>query len=186
MATALWCGLIFAYSRGLIDINLEPNTKAASPDAGVEEETATTDGKPDKRKRRARGGRKTGPRERRLTGNSTAGDDLGGPETRELNAAEGGGEEQLLGREIEQGFDSVFPQVKRCLMLAAGDEPVTGKIVFGLRITGQGGVTRVNLQGPSAVTQGESGECLRKAARGIHYRSFNGPDMLVHYPLTLQ
>jgi hypothetical protein len=182
----LWCGLIFAYSRGLIDINLEPNAEAVPADAGVEE-VAANDKEPTKRKRR--GGRRTGAgasKERRLTGNSTTGDDLGGPETRDLNAAQGGGEEQLLGSEIEKGFDSVFPQVKRCLMLAAGDEPVTGKIIFGLRIAGQGGVTRVNLQGPSAITQGEAGDCLRKAAQSIHYRSFNGPDMLVHYPLTLQ
>jgi hypothetical protein len=71
-------------------------------------------------------------------------------------------------------------------MLAAGDEPVTGKIIFGLRISAAGSVTKVNLQGPSAITQGEAGDCLRKAAQGIHFRTFNGPDMLVHYPLTLQ
>jgi hypothetical protein len=178
--------LIFAYSRGLIDINLEPNEEVAPADesAGA---AATHEDEPAKRKRR--GGRRTGggaPKERRLTGSSTTGDDLGGPEARELNAAQGGGEEQLLGTEIEKGFDGVFPQVKRCLMLAAGDEPVSGKLVFGLRIAGQGGVTRVNLQGPSAITQGESGDCLRKAAKAIRFRSFNGPDMLVHYPITLQ
>src|SRR5439155_17485449 len=122
----------------------------------------------------------------RYRGESTTGDDLGGPEARNLDVEHGGGEEQLTGHEIEQGFDNVFPQVKRCLILAAGDEPVSGKIVFGLRISGHGGVTKVNLQGPSAITQSEAGDCLRKAAMGIHFRSFNGQDMLVHYPLTLQ
>ena len=92
----------------------------------------------------------------------------------------------MLGSEIQRGFDSAFPQVKRCLMLAAGDEPVSGKIMFGLRITGQGGVSRVNLEGPAAITRSEAGDCLRKAAKGIRFRSFNGPDMLVHYPVTLQ
>ena len=58
--------------------------------------------------------------------------------------------------------------------------------MFGLRIAASGAVTKVNLQGPSAITQTEAGDCLRKAAQGIHFRTFHGPDMLVHYPLTLQ
>jgi hypothetical protein len=62
---------------------------------------------------------------------------------------------------------------------------VSGKLVFGLRISGQSGVTRVNLEGPAAITRSEAGDCLRKAARSIRFRTFNGPDMLVRYPLTL-
>jgi hypothetical protein len=182
----LWGGLVFAYSRGIIHINLEPNAQANPPDAGVA--VAANDDSPDRAKRR-RGGR-TGKRpaqhDRRFDGEAMTGDDLGGPETRDLDGLQAGGEEQLLGSEIERGFDGVFPQVKRCLMLAAGDEPVSGKLVFGLRISGKSGVTAVNLQGPAAITRSDAADCLRKAARGIQFRSFNGPDMLVHYPVTLQ
>lgn len=174
---------MFAYSRGIIDIALGPNAEPSAPDAGVAEDVA----KPSQRKRPKRKARRPkGARaDRRFAGEATTGDDLGGPDTRDLDLAQGGGEEQLLGSEIERGFDSVFPQVRRCLMLAAGDEPVSGKLVFGLRISGQSGVTRVNLQGPAAITRSEAGDCLRKAARGIRFRTFDGPDMLVQYPLTL-
>jgi hypothetical protein len=182
----LWVGLLYAHSLGFIDINLEPKAKVEPTEDGADE-VAANDNTPNAKKRRgARGVARAPHKDRRYSGESTTGDDLGGPEARNMDPTHAGGEEQLLGGEIEKGFDSVFPQVRRCLMLAAGDEPVTGKIIFGLRISGQGAVTKVNLQGPSAVTQTEAGDCLRKAALGIHYRKFNGPDMLVHYPLTLQ
>jgi hypothetical protein len=184
VASLLWGGLIGAHAAGLVDLGLSP-AEQAPPDAGV---AIAADDEPEApgKKRRPRAGKRAARRDARYAGESTSGDDLGGPDSRELSAATAGGEEQLLGSEIEAGFDSVFPQVRRCLMLAAGDEVVTGKVVFGLRISGKGGVERVNLQGPSAVTQGEAGECLRRAARGIRFRSFDGPDMLVHFPLTLQ
>jgi hypothetical protein len=188
----LWGGFVLAYSRGLININLEPEGRGDAADNDSDDEPGAPEppnGAHKKRGQRAkRSASNNAPRKdtRRYVGEATTGDDLGGPETRNLEAAQAGGEEQLTGREIEQGFDSVFPQVKRCLILAAGDEPVSGKIVFGLRISGHGGVTKVNLQGPSAITQSEAGGCLRKAAQGIRFRSFNGPDMLVHYPVTLQ
>ncbi|MEY4583156.1 MAG: hypothetical protein RL701_7859, partial [Pseudomonadota bacterium] len=70
--------------------------------------------------------------------------------------------------------------------LAAGDEPAHGKLIFGTRIAGSGKVTAVNLTGPAGVAQGEAGACLRKAALGLHFRAFNGPDMVIHYPLTLE
>lgn len=169
-----------------MDINLDPQAEPVADDSAPEA-ADTNDKDPAARKKRgARAHGSSGPKARRYTGDSTAGDDLGGPDARNMDPTKAGGEEQLLGGEIEKGFDSVFPQVRRCLMLAAGDEPVTGKIVFGLRISGAGKVTKVNLQGPSAVTQTEAGACLRNAAQGIHFRTFNGPDMLVHYPLTLQ
>jgi hypothetical protein len=187
-ASLLWGGLLFAQARGIIHINLEPD----EPIASVETEPQDSpDDSPDPQ-RRKRSGRKRAPgdrdnkEQRRFSGDALSGDDLGDPELRNLNADQAGGEEQLLGSEIERGFDGVFPQVKRCLMLAAGDEPVSGKLVFGLRITGQGGVAAVNLAGPAAVTRSEAGDCLRKTAKSIRFRSFNGPDMLVHYPLTLQ
>lgn len=182
----LFGALLFAHAKGYIDINLEPEAPAI---AAVEETAEPEDDSPDPQRKRRRARKGVGGNKddrRRLSGDALSGDDLGDPELRQLNAAQAGGEEQLLGSEIERGFDSVFPQVKRCLMLAAGDEPVSGKLVFGLRISGQTGVTRVNLEGPAAITRSEAGDCLRKAARSIRFRSFNGPDMLVHYPLTLQ
>ena len=168
-----------------MDINLDPQAEPVADDSAPEEADAN-DKDPTARKKRARAHGSSGPKTRRYAGDSTSGDDLGGPDARNMDPTKAGGEEQLLGGEIEKGFDSVFPQVRRCLMLAAGDEPVTGKIVFGLRISAAGRVTKVNLQGPSAITQTEAGGCLRNAAQGIHFRTFNGPDMLVHYPLTLQ
>jgi hypothetical protein len=187
-ASVLWGGFLLAYSRGLININLEPSAKedAAEADDTGSEDPSTTGGKATGRKKKAAHGQRSARKDHKYTGEATTGDDLGGPEAHNLEAANAGGEEQLQGHEIEQGFDGVFPQVKRCLILAAGDEPLSGKIVFGLRISGHGGVTKVNLQGPSAITRSEAGDCLRKAAQGIHFRSFNGPDMLVHFPLTLQ
>jgi len=185
-ASLIWGGLFYAQGAGFIDLGLAPRPAPSAPDAGTVAEADDEPTGPGRKKRGGRGARKGGRRDARYDGESTTGDELGGPGTRELAADSAGGEEQLMGNEIESGFDSVFGQVRRCLMLAAGDEPVSGKLVFGLRITGKGGVERVNLQGPSALTQGEAGDCLRRAARSIHFRTFNGPDMLVHYPLTLQ
>jgi hypothetical protein len=114
------------------------------------------------------------------------GDDLGENDTRNLNVGQNGGEEHLRNTEIEQGFDSIMPQVKRCLILASEDEPASGKLLFGLRISGAGKVSAVNLSGPSSVTRGDAGACLRKAAQGMHFRTFNGPDMVAHFPITLE
>ena len=96
-----------------------------------------------------------------------------------------GGEEQLSQSEIQQGMDGVFGAIRRCLILAAGDEPVTGRLVLGLRIEGTGRVSRVNLSGPAAVSTGECGTCLRSAAQRARFPSFDGPAMVVRYPVTL-
>ena len=181
----VWGGLLYAHATGLVDLGISPpqdEGAASDPAAEAEQDPKAPIG----RKRRIPRLARKGDRKPRYSGDSTTGDDLGGPETRNLEAASAGGEEQLLGTEIERGFDSVFPQIRRCLMLAAGEDEVSGKLVFGLRIEGAAGVTRVNLAGPSAITAGEAGDCLRKAARSIQFRRFNGPDMLVHYPVTLQ
>jgi hypothetical protein len=181
-ASVVWVGLLYAHSTGLVDLGISPPEEEEVVVAEVAPEDPA---EPNARKRAKRGAR-AGKDKKRYSGDSTTGDDLGGPEARNLEAANAGGEEQLLGTEIERGFDGVFPQIRRCLMLAAGEDEVSGKLVFGLRIEGAAGVTKVNLAGPSAITQGEAGDCLRKAARSIAFRRFNGPDMLVHYPVTLQ
>lgn len=159
-----------------------PQVATAAPDGDLQASKREPD--PAKRKRkpvRPHSARSHQP------GNAEAqsGDDLGAGEARELDLAQGGGEEQLLPREVEQAFDQNFAQVRRCLVLVDTDAPVRGTVKFGLRISGRQGVTRVNLTGPSAVTTGEAGDCLRKAARGLKLRSFNGPDMVVHYPVVL-
>jgi hypothetical protein len=182
LASLVWLGgLACARWLGLLTIEfgeqqpLESDRAADPPNADKREAG----------KRRKRGPARGGREGKRASGESISGDDLGGAEPRNLDVARGGGEEQLLDSEIEQAFDQSFPQVRRCLVLASGDEPVRGTLTFGMRISGREGVTRVNLNGPSAVTQSEAGDCLRKAVQAMRLRSFNGPDMVVHYPLTL-
>jgi hypothetical protein len=177
----VWGGFLYAYKQGLVNLDLEPEVEEEVVEAEAELDEPKQSAGPKKRKgRRARGGK------RRYQGESQIGDDLGDPSMRNLHAATAGGEEQLLGSEIERGFDGAMSSIRRCLILAASDEPVTGKLIFGVRISGAGRVERVQLKGPSAITQSEAGGCLTQAARSIKFRSFDGPDMLVNYPLTLQ
>jgi len=178
-ASLLWGGLIYAVQTGLVSINFGKEPEVVAAVAPEPEEVEPSTGK--KRPRS-----KKGSKPRSYKGESQTGDDLGDPESRELSADQAGGEQQLKSSEIEQGFDSAFPKVRRCLMLAAAEEPVSGKLVFGLRIAGSGQVTAVNLRGPSAVTQSEAGSCMVSAAKSMKFRSFDGPDMLVNYPLTLE
>ena len=185
LASLLWGGFLFAYKQGLIDISLEPEAPPEEASAVVSDEPETPD------KARARKKRSLAPKRNRPGANQAedrdtlVGDDLGADDPRNVNMQGAGGEAQLRGSEIEKGFDAAFPQIRRCLILAASDEPAHGKLTFGLRISGAGKVSAVNLSGPASVAQGESGACLRKAASAMQFRSFNGPDMVVHYPVTL-
>lgn len=120
------------------------------------------------------------------TGEATTGDDLREGEMRTIDGEGTGGEAQLTGGQIEAAFDGALPRIRRCFVLAAGDEPVQGRLTFGLRIRGSGEVSAVNLSGPAAVTTGECGDCLRTAARGIRFPSFDGPEMVARYPITLE
>ena len=103
-----------------------------------------------------------------------------------IDGAGSGGEEQLTGAEIDHAFDGVMPRVRRCFMLAATDRDITGTLTFGLRIGGNGHVNAVNLAGPAVLTTGDSGDCLRTAARSISFPTFDGPEMVVRYPITLE
>ena len=127
-----------------------------------------------------------GASEAELARIETHGEDLGGAGPRSLDLSATGGEQQLSGSQIEAGMDGAMGRIRRCLVLAAGDEAVRGRLIFGLRVSPTGRVARVNLQGPAAVTGGECGDCLRTAARNAQFPSFDGPDMVVHYPLTLE
>lgn len=185
-ASVLWGAFLFSIKLGWIDISLEPE---APPGDETNLADAPQDEPGDKASRQKR--KRNAPVKRARpaagpSGDTLVGDDLRENEARNLNVGTGGGEEQLRGSEIEKAFDGVFGQVKRCLILAAGDEPAHGKLIFGLRITGEGKVSAVNLSGPASVAQGDAGACLRKAASGMHFRTFNGPDMVVHYPLNLE
>jgi hypothetical protein len=186
VASVLWGAFLFSYKQGWIDISLEPEAPPAD-EASVTD--TQQDDEPDKSKRPRKkrpAATATAKRARTPGGNALVGDDLGENDTRSLNVGQNGGEEQLRNTEIERGFDGIMSQVKRCLILAAEDEPASGKLTFGLRISGSGKVTAVNLSGPSSVTRGDSGACLRKAAQSMSFRTFNGPDMVAHYPLTLE
>ena len=184
LATVIWGGLLYAQATGIITLHL-PGGEEDVADSGMPEIAAEADEAPDRvrkrRKKRLAAQRKSG-----LTGNAMTGDDLGGPGIRDLNAAEGGGEGQLRQSEVESGIDDAFPKIRRCLMLVDSDEPVRGRLVLGMRISGAGRVTKVNLSGPAVVTKAEAGGCIRQAVHGISYRTFDGPDMVVHYPITLE
>ncbi len=179
-ASVLWGVGAWVYLSGVLaPEEPEPVAAAAPPDAGVEQAEEEQPARRRRRRRRAAGGGGAVP-----TGTAATGDDLGADDPRTLDMAEGG-EEQLPSSEIERGMDGAFGRVRRCLVLAAGDAPVSGRLTFGLRIEPTGRVSRVNLRGPAAVTTGEAGDCLRSAARGVQFRSFDGPPMVVHYPITL-
>jgi hypothetical protein len=191
-ASILWGGLFFSYLRGGLDFLLpvdEP-AEAAAAVAPVEENA----GPPSKGKRRgvrrprldrrAPASAGSAPNGANAAGNSTTGDDLGWD--KERNVDMNGGEGGLTGSQIDAGFDSMMGRIRRCLILVPSDGEVTGKLVFGMRVGSDGKPRAVNLSGPSIVTGGESGSCLRSAAQGIQFASFNGPDTLFKYPITLQ
>lgn len=169
--------------------------------AAVDEAPVADEPSPTRRSRRGRvrrgasGGSSGGTREGAgvasgsradLEAEATTGDDLGEGGIRMIDGAGTGGEEQLTGAEIESAFDGVMGRVRRCFLLAPDDAPVSGRLTFGLRVAGTGRVSAVNLTGPSGLTAGECGQCLRDAARGMSFPSFDGPEMVVRYPITLE
>ncbi len=199
LASLLWGGLgaYLVIEGGYGPPAEEPAVEvaAADPEAPPEAGEAPARG----RRGRRRGGGASGgasgePRESGSSGSSIAGpmgdrvtgDDLGEDEIRMIDGAGSGGEEQLTGAEIEHAFDGVMPRVRRCFMLAASDRDITGTLTFGLRIAGTGHVSAVNLSGPGELTTGEAGDCLRTAARGAQFPTFDGPEMVVRYPITLE
>ncbi|HEX2676019.1 MAG TPA: hypothetical protein VHM19_05250, partial [Polyangiales bacterium] len=127
VASLIWGGLVFASSRGYIDLGLAPADEKPPEEVAVDD--APDDAKKSDRKRR-RSGSAGSKRSHGVTrsGDSTSGDDLDENGPRQVDMAGGGGEEQLNGTEIEKAFDGVFGQVRRCLILAASDEPVHGKV----------------------------------------------------------
>jgi hypothetical protein len=201
LASGIWGALAFLYLRGNLDFLFpeeEPVAAMAAPTADAEGAGPPSKGKRrglkrPRLQRRAGGGAASGSSDdaRESAGsngagsaNTTVGDDLGWDKERNMDMAAGEG--QLAGTQIDAGFDSVMGRVRRCLILVPSDGDVTGKLIFGMRVGSDGKPRAVNLSGPSIVISGESGSCLRGAAQGIRFASFDGPDMLFKYPITLQ
>lgn len=183
-ATLLWAVVAFAYLQGYIDVDLSMLEVEDDQEAAE----ATPDAKGKRRRRpRARRGRRSRPGARgSRVREMVTGDDLGGPELRTIEMDSAGGEGQLTSHEVEVGIDNVMPKLRRCLILVDDQDPIRGKMIFGMRISGSGRVTKVNLKGPSPLVSGEAGGCLRRALGSITYRTFDGPDMVIHYPFTIR
>lgn len=181
-ASLLWAGAFFAYTQGWLGGAQEPE-EVSGP---VAEVAAAPQDEPGSKGRKRRKPRR-GPDGQLLRGSEqgtgTIGDDIGWDDEQALDMA--GGEQQLTGSQIEAGFDSVMQRIRRCLVLVPADGEVTGQLTFGMRVGSDGKAKAVNLSGPSIVTGGESGSCLRSAAQGIQFAKWNGPDAVFKYPVTL-
>lgn len=194
VASLAWVGVLYAQSSGAIDpfgfFRTVPAEEPAAPPGAKVEMPAGEPGQTQGRKARRKPGRRSlpGPAERAPYDSSDAvsGADLGALEPREVDVGAGGREEQLSGAEIERGVDGVFRGIERCLVLLPPDAPAAGKVVVGMRIAKSGLVTEVNLKGPRPLVDGEPGACIRRVVRSIRYRSFDGPDMVAHYPIMFE
>lgn len=183
-ASFIWAATTVAYLKGYVEFDL---IQRIAGERYQETSNPTTD-KSDESKKAKRVRRKWKPakrRKRRPYGTALTGDSLNEDQIRDIDMVGHTGEQQLTDYEVEQGIDSVFGKIRRCLLLIAEEDPITGKVTFGMRITGKGRVSRVNLNGPSPIVRGEAGACLRRTLKSIQYRSFDGPDMVVHYPIDL-
>ena len=193
VSSIVWIGVLYAQSQGVLTVFAKP-TDTEQPDTDTGVAIVDTDfgpPKPEKRVRKKRRGRNAGRRQPPIaddlgyeTGDGQVGDDLNAGER--AVSMNGGGESQLSNGEIEAAIDRRFNGIERCLTLMPPDAPTTGKLVLGINISGSGSVTRVNLSGPNAMIKGESGACFRRIVSGMKFRSFNGPDMIVHYPITFE
>ncbi|MFK7989330.1 MAG: hypothetical protein AB8I08_25150 [Sandaracinaceae bacterium] len=188
VASVLWAaaGAYLFFVAGFAPPEEEPLEVADAPiaDAGPPEEEATPRRRRRRRRRPRRGARADDPST--PAGNATVGDDLREDEMRTLDMGGSGGEARLSNAQVEAGFDSVMGRIRRCLVLMEGNDPVRGRLTFGMRITSSGRVEAVRLSGPRAATTGEAGSCMQSTARGIRFDSFDGPTMVVRYPLTLE
>lgn len=193
LASLVWGGLgaylVLQAGYGPPPEEPEDVVEVATADAPAEDASDTARGR---RPRRRRGGGGSGASAdgtggaRSPSGDAVTGDDLGEGEMRTIDGAGTGGEEQLTGAEIDHTFDGVMPRVRRCFILAASDREITGTLTFGLRIGGDGHVTAANLSGPAVLTTGDCGDCLRTTARSMQFPTFDGPEMVVRYPITLE
>jgi hypothetical protein len=190
VGSAVWLAVLYAQSTGRLD--LFGSDEATGPEIVMlpETEVLSTEGKPKRRgKRRKAKRRRTGGNRQAAadpgydTGEGFMGDDLGSPGTREVAMGGAGREEQLSSAQIDRGIDRVFRGIERCLVLVPSNAPATGKLVLGMHIASSGRVTKVNLKGPNVLIKGEAGACFRRTVKTIRFDGFDGPDMIVHYPI---
>jgi hypothetical protein len=189
VATVLWAAVAgAAYWTGMVAPVLEQVTDAGAPaDAAPEPEAREERRRKGRRWRKGRRGRGRGrARSKAPTGDAVTGDDIDDQGPREVDLGDEGGEQQLSSAEIDRAFGSAMGRVRRCALLAHEDADLRGRVVFGLRIRGNGRVAGVNLSGPAALTTGEAGGCMRAAARRVTFPTFDGPDMVVRYPVTFE
>ncbi len=202
VASLMWVGLLYLQLSGSVDLGSATGITPAQADLEVVADAPTEGDLDAKAKKPKRRKKRRGRRHKvRTLGQASytqaadydyneaqVGDDL----TRSNNVADAhevgfgtpGREEQLPHREIDRGIDSVFNGITRCLVLVPAGASTKGKIVVGMNIASSGKVTKVNLKGPNVMVKGESGACLRRTIKSIRYPGFNGPDMVVHYPIT--
>ena len=193
LASVLWGGLASAYLTGALDGLLPEEEVAAPPDGGPVAE-AVHEEVPAKRRKgrrwRRRRGKRGDWRPGKVRGSGPiveSGDDLGEGEARELDLGEGsGGEQRLSSAQIDAAFGPAMPGIRRCLLMLDPDQEGSGRVVFGLRVSGAGRVVAARLQGPSALTTGAVGQCLTRSARAIRFPTFDGPEMVVRYPITFE
>lgn len=185
-ASLLWGGLAALVFLGVLPF---PGGSQEAPEVeiapGPDPAPSDSDDKP--KRKRLKKPRVSGPEGGRAgsgSGSRTIGDDLDWSGSRQVDMAAGEG--QLSGKQIEAGFDSVMGKIRRCLILVPSDDEIQGKLLFGMRVGSDGKARAVQLSGPSVVIGGESGSCLRDAAQSIRFATFDGPDMLFKYPITLQ
>jgi hypothetical protein len=186
LSTVLWAG-VTAYLAFGLGYGPPADEVVRVAEAPVVEETPPEEEAAPRRRRRGRRARaNAAPRAETPTGEATTGDDLGEGEMRTLDMGGTGGEQQLRPAQIEAGIDGAMGRIRRCLVLVEGDGEVRGRLVLGLRVGPDGRVRAVQLSGPRAVTTGEAGSCLSAAARNLQFDSFDGPEMVVRYPITLE
>jgi hypothetical protein len=190
-ASIFWASLLYAQSIGTVSLfdflkdDTDDDDASSFEMITIPSEESLEKGK---RKGRRKKGRRRGPRHdfpapnRYDTTVGQSGDDLTAPD-RGVSMGAGGREDQLSSADIDRGIDQVFNGMERCLLALPPDAPAKGKVVFGMHIAPNGQVQKVNLKGPKVMISGDCGACFRRAVKSIRFRSFDGPDMIVHYPV---
>jgi hypothetical protein len=81
-----------------------------------------------------------------------------------------------------------FGSIRRCIMIAQADRdtPVRGRMSIGMRIRPTGEVGAVKVSPPGPLAQSDLGPCVRSVVGRIRFPRFDGRDMVVTYPVTLE
>lgn len=101
---------------------------------------------------------------------------------------EHGGEQQLSNATIESTMGRSFGAIRRCILIAQSDRdtPVHGRMNIGIRIRPSGEVGAVQVRPPAALAGSEIVPCVRGVVGRIRFPGFDGRDMVVTYPVTLE